>query len=78
MFAMGLIVCFNCAQAYIIDTYTKYAASTTGAAAFMRTMTDLSFTFLAPKMYSSLGVGLGNTVLEFVASTLELVALILL
>ncbi|KAK4504157.1 hypothetical protein PRZ48_005073 [Zasmidium cellare] len=32
--AIGLIVCFNCAQGYVVDTYTTYAASATGAAAF--------------------------------------------
>jgi len=78
IFAMGLIVCFNCAQAYVVDTYTTYSASATGAAAFVRTMAGFSFPLFAPKMYDSLGVGWGNTVLASVALTFGLVAPILL
>ncbi|KAK5945209.1 hypothetical protein PMZ80_002413 [Knufia obscura] len=78
IFAMGLIVCFNCAQAYVVDTYTTYSASATGAAAFVRTMAGFSFPLFAPKMYGSLGVGWGNSVLGFVALTFGLGAPVLL
>lgn len=78
IFAMGLIVCFNCAQAYVVDTYATYSASATGAAAFVRTMAGFSFPLFAPKMYDSLGVGWGNTVLACVALTFGLVAPIML
>lgn len=78
IFAMGLIVCFNCAQAYVVDTYTTYSASATGAAAFVRTMAGFSFPLFAPTMYARLGVGWGNSVLGFVALTFGLIAPILL
>lgn len=78
IFAMGLIVCFNCAQAYVVDTYTTYSASATGAAAFVRTMAGFSFPLFAPNMYNALGVGWGNSVLGFIALTFGLVAPILL
>lgn len=74
IFAMGLIVCFNCAQAYVVDTYTTYSASATGAAAFLRTMAGFSFPLFAPSMYERLGVGMGNTVLAIVALTFGIVA----
>lgn len=78
IFAIGLIVCFNCAQAYVVDTYTTYAASATGAAAFVRTMAGFSFPLFAPKMYDVLGVGWGNSLLGFISLGLGVVAPLLL
>lgn len=78
IFAIGLIVCFNCAQAYVVDTYTTYAASATGAAAFVRTMAGFSFPLFAPKMYDALGVGWGNSLLGFVSLFLGFVAPVVL
>jgi hypothetical protein len=74
IFAIGLIVCFNCARAYVVDTYTTYAASATGAAAFVRTIAGFSFPLFAPSMYDVLGVGWGNSLLGFVGSGLGMVA----
>lgn len=67
IFAFGLIICFNCAQAYVVDTYTTFAASATGAAAFVRTMAGFGFPLFAPQMYDELGVGWGNSLLAFVS-----------
>ncbi|KJX97714.1 hypothetical protein TI39_contig468g00008 [Zymoseptoria brevis] len=78
IFTIGLIVCFNCAQAYVVDTYTTYAASATGAAAFVRTMMGFSFPLFAPGMYDALGVGWGNSLLGFISLTLGLIAPVLL
>lgn len=47
---MGLIVRFKCTQVYVVDTYTTYAASATGAAAFVRTMASFSFPLIAHRM----------------------------
>lgn len=76
--AMGLIVCFNCAQGYVVDTYTTYAASATGAAAFVRTMCGFSFPLFAPAMYDHFGIGWGNSLLGFIALSLGMVAPVLL
>lgn len=76
--AIGLIVCFNCAQGYVVDTYTTYAASATGAAAFVRTMCGFSFPLFAPKMYDKLGIGWGNSLLGFISLSLGMVAPVLL
>lgn len=80
IFAIGLIVCFNCAQAYVVDTYTTYSASATGAAAFLRTLAGFSFPLLAPKLYHPhiLGLAWGNSLLGFIALTFGLVAPLML
>ncbi|KAK0103601.1 hypothetical protein ONS95_005613 [Cadophora gregata] len=67
IFACGCIISFQCAQAYVVDAYTTYAASATGAAAFVRTIAGFGFPLFAGKLYGSLGVGWGNAVLAFVA-----------
>lgn len=72
--SVGLIVCFNCVQAYTVDTYTTYSASATGAAAFVRTMCGFSFPLFAPRMYAVLGIGWGNSLLGFVAASFGMVA----
>ncbi|KAB2569734.1 Efflux pump vrtL, partial [Lasiodiplodia theobromae] len=74
VFACGLIIGFQCAQAYVVDAYTRYAASATGAAAFLRTMAGFSFPLFAPRMYEVLGLGWGNTVLAGVSAVLGVVA----
>ncbi|KAF7549924.1 hypothetical protein G7Z17_g6051 [Cylindrodendrum hubeiense] len=74
IFAAGLILSFQCAQTYIVDSYERYAASATGAAAFVRTMAGFSFPLFAPDMYKSLGIAWGNAVLAGTAMVLCLVA----
>ncbi|EON60865.1 hypothetical protein W97_00075 [Coniosporium apollinis CBS 100218] len=78
IFCIGLIISFQCAQAYMVDAYTRYAASATGAAAFVRTMAGFSFPLFAPKLYESLGLGWGNSLLAFVSLGLGIVAPVLL
>ncbi|OJD38640.1 mfs multidrug transporter [Diplodia corticola] len=68
IFACGLIMAFQCAQAYVVDAYTTYAASATGAAAFLRTMAGFSFPLFAPRLYDGLGLGVGNGVLAGVSA----------
>ncbi|ETN43755.1 uncharacterized protein HMPREF1541_02914 [Cyphellophora europaea CBS 101466] len=84
LFCVGLIITFNCAQAYVVDAYTdeindvNYAASATGAAAFVRTMAGFSFPLFAPRLYQTLGVGGGNALLAGVAAAVGLVAPVVL
>lgn len=77
-FATGVIIVFQCAQAYVVDAYTRYAASATGAAAFVRTMAGFSFPLFAPKMYDVLGIAWGNALLGFVSLPLGVLASLLL
>ena len=74
IFAAGLILSFQCAQTYIIDAYERFAASATGAAAFVRTMAGFSFPLFAPSLYRELGIAWGNAVLAGTAMVLCLAA----
>ncbi|RSM02638.1 hypothetical protein CEP52_007906 [Fusarium oligoseptatum] len=74
IFAAGLIQSFQCAQTYIVDSYERYAASATGAAAFVRTMAGFSFPLFAPAMYEKLGIAWGNGLLAGTAMVLCLLA----
>ncbi|KFH40441.1 putative transporter -like protein [Hapsidospora chrysogenum ATCC 11550] len=74
IFALGLILSFQCAQTYVIDAYETYAASATGAAAFIRTMAGFSFPLFAPSLYEALGIAWGNAVLAGVASVICIAA----
>ncbi|KAF5658602.1 multidrug resistant protein [Fusarium circinatum] len=78
IFSAGLILSFQCAQTYIIDSYERYAASATGAAAFVRTMAGFSFPLFAPAIYQSLGIAWGNGLLASTAILICLVAPIVL
>lgn len=74
LFAIGLIICFQCCQTYILDSYTRYAASATGVTAFVRTMAGFSFPLFADGLYRVLGLGWGNSLLGFVSLGLGAVA----
>lgn len=64
--AIGLIIAFQCSQAYTTDAYSaKYAASAAAVGAFLRTMCGFSFPLFAPAMYEKLGIGWGNSLLAF-------------
>lgn len=78
IFAFGLIISFQCAQTYVVDAYSRYAASATGAAAFVRTIAGFAFPLFADSLYKSLGLGWGNSLLGFVSLGLGIVAPVLL
>ncbi|KAM0284667.1 hypothetical protein ACHAQH_001820 [Verticillium albo-atrum] len=63
MFAMGTIIGFQCVQGFLVDSYTRYAASAVGAATVLRSLAGFGFPLFGPDVYSSLGHGWGNTVL---------------
>ncbi|KAI4693933.1 uncharacterized protein J4E92_006159 [Alternaria infectoria] len=72
--AIGLIIGFQCSQAYTTDAYeANYAASAASVGAFMRTMCGFSFPLFAPKMYETLGLGWGNSLLAFLTLAVGLV-----
>ncbi|KAF9882785.1 hypothetical protein FE257_005153 [Aspergillus nanangensis] len=78
IFAIGLIISFQCAQTYVVDAYTRYAASASGAAAFVRTLAGFAFPLFAESLYRRLGLGWGNSLLAFVSLGLGVVAPLLL
>ena len=67
IFGAGAIICFQCMQTYIVDSYVRYAASGVAAAVVLRSLAGFGFPLFAPAMYNALGYGWGNSVLGFVA-----------
>jgi multidrug resistance protein len=67
IFAAGIIVGFQCIQTYIVDAYTRYAASAIGAATVLRSLAGFGFPLFAPYMYRALHYGWGNSLLAFIA-----------
>lgn len=78
IFAAGTIIGFQCTQVYLIDAYTRYAASALGAATVLRSLAGFGFPLFAPYMYKALGYGWGNSLLGFIAMGLGIPAPILL
>lgn len=67
LFSIGTIISFQCMQTYMVDTYTRFAASALAASAFLRSLAGFGFPLFAPYMYSALHYGWGNSVLAFLA-----------
>ncbi|OKL57697.1 hypothetical protein UA08_07061 [Talaromyces atroroseus] len=65
--AIGIISGFLCIQTYVVDVYTKYAASALAAVVFLRCLAGFGFPLFAPYMYDKLHYGWGNSLLAFVA-----------
>lgn len=74
VFSIGLIISFQCAQIYVVDAYTRYAASASGVAAFVRTLAGFAFPLFAKGLYQKLGLGWGNSLLGFVSLGLGIIA----
>ena len=67
IFAAGSIVCLQYMQTYIIDSYTRFAASGLAAAVVLCSLFGFGFPLFAPYMYDALGYGWGNSLLGFMA-----------
>ncbi|KAH8912356.1 MFS general substrate transporter [Coniochaeta sp. PMI_546] len=65
--AGSTIVCFQCIQGYLVDSYTLYAASAVGAGTVLRSLAGFGFPLFGPYMYDRLDYGWGNTVLALVS-----------
>jgi multidrug resistance protein len=65
IFAAGNQLVFQNCQTYIVDSYTRYAASAIAATAVFRSLGGFAFPLFAHQMYSVLGYGWGNSVLAF-------------
>jgi hypothetical protein len=74
IFCAGSIISFQCIQTYLVDAYTRYAASAIAAATVLRSMAGFGFPLFAPAMYRALDYGWGNSLLGFVAIGLGLPA----
>ncbi|KAJ6446648.1 multidrug resistance protein [Purpureocillium lavendulum] len=79
LLAVGLIVAFQSAQAYVVDAYSaRHAASAAAVGAFLRTMCGFGFPLFAPAMYDALGLGWGNSLLAFATLGLAVASPLLL
>lgn len=67
IFSLGSIVCLQCMQAYIIDSYSRFAASAMAAAVVLRSLASFGFPLFAPHMYATLDYGWGNSMLGFIS-----------
>lgn len=65
IFAAGAIISFQCMQTYIIDSYTRFAASGIAAAVVLRSLAGFGFPLFAPYLYDKLHYGWGNSLLAF-------------
>ncbi|KAF2723576.1 MFS general substrate transporter [Polychaeton citri CBS 116435] len=65
IFAAGNQMVFQCCQTYIVDAYTRYAASAIAATTVLRSLGGFAFPLFAQQMYDALGYGWGNSVLAF-------------
>lgn len=63
IFGCGIILGSQAMQAYVMEAFIEYTASATAASQFLRNIFAFGFPIFAPKMYSTLGYGWGNTLL---------------
>ena len=63
VFAAGTIICFQGIQTYLIDSFTKYAASAIASATVLRSLAGFGFPLFAPYMYAKLDYGWGKLAL---------------
>lgn len=77
VFTAGSIVCLSGMQTFIVDIYTRFAASAFAAAAILRSLAGFGFPLFAPYLYNDLGYGWGTSVLAFISIGLGCTAPIL-
>ncbi|KAK7712942.1 hypothetical protein SLS63_012231 [Diaporthe eres] len=64
--SMGVIIGFQAIQGFLVDSYTRYAASAVAAATVLRSLAGFGFPLFAPSLYAKLDYGWGNTMLAFI------------
>ena len=63
----GMITVLMCIQTYLVDAYTIHAASVTAANASLRSALGGLLPLCGLKLYDSIGLGWGNSLLAFIA-----------
>ncbi|KAE8153838.1 putative florfenicol exporter [Aspergillus avenaceus] len=66
--AVGLVMGFQCMQAYVMDAYPIYAASAMGALTVLRSLAGFVMPIFAPALNRSLGYGWASTLLAVLAA----------
>jgi MFS family permease len=67
LFGIGFEGIWLPTQIYIVDAYSRYAASALAASSVMRSIVAAFLPLAGPAMYERLGVGWGNSVLGFLS-----------
>ncbi|KAI0818073.1 major facilitator superfamily domain-containing protein [Xylaria sp. FL0064] len=70
IFSVSTIMSFQCLQTYLVDTYTRFAASAVSAGTVFRSLAGFGFPLFAPSLYARLGDGWGNTLLALLGVVL--------
>ncbi|KAJ3553505.1 hypothetical protein NM688_g3576 [Phlebia brevispora] len=63
LIGFGTSSTFQGLQAYVIDSFTRYAASALACVSCFRSLAGFGFPLFAPYMYNALGYGKGDTIL---------------
>jgi len=69
-FGPGMIGAFMSVNTYVVDAYTRYAASAIAATTLLRSLFGALLPLAGPALYTHLGLGWGNSVLAFIALAL--------
>jgi MFS family permease len=64
---LGLLATFMPIQTYMVDAYPMHAASAIAANTVLRSLAGAFLPLAGPKMYDTLGLGWGNSLLAFIA-----------
>ncbi|KAJ5275293.1 hypothetical protein N7505_003838 [Penicillium chrysogenum] len=67
IFGGGMIFAFNSVNTYLVDVFSKYAASALAAVSFIRCISGGALPLCGPRLYERLGYGWGNNLLGFLA-----------
>ncbi|GAM43248.1 hypothetical protein TCE0_047f17904 [Talaromyces pinophilus] len=73
---IGMIIAFMATSTYLVDAYTVYAASAMAAYTLLRSLLGALLPLAGGKMYQTLGLGWGNSLLGFIALALAPIPLL--
>ena len=72
--SVGLVIAFQCMQAYVMDAYPVYAASAQGALTVLRSLAAFAMPVMAPAMIRQWDYGWSSTMLAGIAAVLGVLA----
>ncbi|KAI0782991.1 MFS polyamine transporter [Abortiporus biennis] len=73
---IGAVATFQGMTSYVIDSFTRYAASALAAVSCFRSLAGFGFPLFAPAMYDALGYGIGDTILAVFSLSVGIPALV--
>jgi multidrug resistance protein len=72
-FGYGMVLCYYSVNSYIIDSYSKYAASALAAKVFLRSGGGAAFPLFTTQMYDRLGLNWASWLLAFIGLGMTLI-----